>query len=268
MSTRNSRGLVVDAVVLIAALEAPPDACAGMPVVLLNDLARMRFQTISFFLLVLLACTWVIQRIWNGLRSDFPSLPRLDFKRALGLVAVWGLLFVLVLTMIAGARELMTPGAWRKQGLTYALAEGGEAKDESTNHVVAPTVESAAWSTEENDPARRESLDRLRVSLWKYALAHQSQFPASDMIPEIPERAWQISDPAGLHFVYRPGLKADEGALPLAYEPGLFGPDRWVLLTDGSLKKLPINTISAMISSPGANAKNQHHSDNKGAVGP
>ncbi|MEX2173364.1 MAG: hypothetical protein WD872_03320 [Pirellulaceae bacterium] len=37
------------------------------------------------------------------------------------MVALWGLLFVIVLTMISGARELMTPGAWEKQGLTYKL---------------------------------------------------------------------------------------------------------------------------------------------------
>ncbi len=40
---------------------------------------------------------------------------------------IWGLLFVLVLTMISGARELMTPGAWEKEGFTYVLA--GEAEN-------------------------------------------------------------------------------------------------------------------------------------------
>jgi hypothetical protein len=38
-------------------------------------------------------------------------------------------------------------------------------------------------------------------------------------------------------------MKADEGAYPLAYEPGLFGPDRWVLLTDGTLKKMSLSEI-------------------------
>ena len=36
---------------------------------------------------------------------------------------VWGSLFVLVLTMISGARELMTPGAWKKDGITYVLED-------------------------------------------------------------------------------------------------------------------------------------------------
>jgi hypothetical protein len=37
-------------------------------------------QVISFFVLVLLLATWVIQRIWNGLRGDFPRLPQLSYN--------------------------------------------------------------------------------------------------------------------------------------------------------------------------------------------
>jgi hypothetical protein len=59
--------------------------------------------------------------IWNALRTDFPRLPRLSYFKGLGLVFLWGLLFLLVLTMISGARELMTPGAWEKKGLLYEL---------------------------------------------------------------------------------------------------------------------------------------------------
>jgi hypothetical protein len=38
-------------------------------------------------------------------------------------VTLWGLLFLLILTMISGARELMTPGAWEKHGSTYELKD-------------------------------------------------------------------------------------------------------------------------------------------------
>ena len=51
----------------------------------------------------------------------FPNLPKLNFWRALGLTVLWGLLFMVVLTMISGGRELMTPGAWDRQGATYKL---------------------------------------------------------------------------------------------------------------------------------------------------
>ena len=103
----------------------PATAHAGMPApVTLTDIGRMRLQTISFFLLVLVLSAALIQWLWNGLRPTFPRLPRLNFPRALGLVVLWGLLFIVVLAMISGARELMTPGAWEKHGATYRLKEG------------------------------------------------------------------------------------------------------------------------------------------------
>src|SRR5438270_1167539 len=94
---------------------------AGMPSVSLSDAASLRLQTISFFLVLFLGSAVVIRWGWNALRTDFPRLPRLSYGRALGLVGLWGLLFLLVLTMISGARELMTPGAWKKDGPTYTL---------------------------------------------------------------------------------------------------------------------------------------------------
>lgn len=89
----------------------------------LSKLTKLRLDAISFFLVALLASGGAIQLIWNSLAKDFPKLPRISYLRSLGLIALWGLLFLLVLTMISGARELMTPGAWRKNGLTYELVE-------------------------------------------------------------------------------------------------------------------------------------------------
>ena len=96
-------------------------ATAGMPSFTLTDVAQSRLQAISFFLLMFLVLSAVVQGIWNSLRSDFPKLPRLTYKRSVGLVALWGMIFLLLLTMISGARELMTPGAWEKDGLTYKV---------------------------------------------------------------------------------------------------------------------------------------------------
>lgn len=89
----------------------------------LSNLAKLRIEAISFFAVCLLAIAWAIQHIWNSLVKDFPRLPRISYLRSLGLMGLWGLLFLLVLTMISGARELMTPGAWKKSGWTYELAE-------------------------------------------------------------------------------------------------------------------------------------------------
>lgn len=106
---------------------SPAVADAGMPAPMrLTDIARMRTEAISFFLFVLLLSAGLIQLLWNGLRSSFARLPRLSYAKALALVVLWGLLFIVVLAMISGARELMTPGAWEKQCATYRLKPGGK----------------------------------------------------------------------------------------------------------------------------------------------
>lgn len=107
-------------------------ASAGMPSALpedletylrLNEEPHQRLQSISFFLLGIGVATVGVMALWNLLARDFRLLPRITFVKALSLVVLWGLLFVLALTMISGARELMTPGAWRKSGATYSLQE-------------------------------------------------------------------------------------------------------------------------------------------------
>jgi hypothetical protein len=202
-------------IVALVFLDLPAAARAGMPVVTLTDLARMRIQTLSFFLLGFIVSSWIIQRIWNSLRADFPRLPRLSYSRALGVVTLWGLLFVLILTMISGARELMTPGAWKKTGFTYKLAEDKP-----------PLVERP------HEGERRQSIERLRIALWTYARGNDGRFPPANATT-IPEEAWRVPDPSGMHYVYVGGQSADVGHAILAYEPGLFGAERLVLWTDG-----------------------------------
>jgi heme/copper-type cytochrome/quinol oxidase subunit 1 len=104
----------------------PGEALAGMPSpATLTDIARMRVEAISFFLLILFLSAALIQWLWNGLRTSFTRLPRLSYAKAVSLAVLWGLLFMVVLAMISGARELMTPGAWEKHGATYRLINGG-----------------------------------------------------------------------------------------------------------------------------------------------
>jgi hypothetical protein len=216
---------LVPGIAALVMLAPARTAMAGMPEVLLSDLARMRIQTISFFVLCFLLSSWGIQRIWNAARQDFPRLPRLSYARANGLVALWGLLFVLVLTMISGARELMTPGAWTKQGSTYKLAGDVPATD--------PTAAQL-----EKDKERRRALDRLRAALWTYARHHDGRFPPNANPPEIPEDAWFVPDPSEMKYLYTPGLTADRGAAPVAYEPAIFDGDRFVLLTTGEIVRM------------------------------
>jgi hypothetical protein len=201
----------------------PHVARAGMPAIALSDIARMRVQTISFFLAVFLASAGLVQAIWNVVGRDFPRWPRLGYGKAVGLVSLWGLLFLLVLTMISGARELMTPGAWRKEGLTYIL------RDDRPGPAVA-SVESG------DDAERRRRLDQLRILLWNYARHHDGSFPGQTDVPEIPAELWTLPDPSGIRYLYNGGQEADKGDSPLVYEPGIYGRQRLVLLTSGAIR--------------------------------
>lgn len=199
-----------------------------MPGIALSEMARLRLQTISFFLLVLLLCAWGVQGTWNGLRRDFPRLPRLSFGRALGLVALWGTLFLLILTMISGARELMTPGAWKKQGLTYRL-ESEETPKRAPEAIL--------------ETARHNKLEALRRALWKFADSHEGRFPASDEQTALAAETWETPDPSGMRYLYVPGRKTDSGFALLAYEPGLFGRMRLVLLANGTIRSMSLSEV-------------------------
>ncbi len=212
---------------LVLAVGAPAAAWAGMPSITLTDVARMRVQTMSFFLMGLLASALCVKLLWNYLRRDFTSLPRLSYGRALAVVVLWGFLFGLVLTMISGARELMTPGAWEKQGLTYRLAKAPEQPPKPTK--------------EERE--RHAKLDRLRAALWSYAQSHGGQFPAGQASKEIATDLWEASRSPPLRYLYVPGQQADCGALPLVYEPGIHGDQRLVLLTSGDIKTMSLEEI-------------------------
>ena len=104
-------------------LLAASPAHAGMPSFDLSDIAKARFDTISFFLVLILLLAFCVKLLWNSLAKDFQKMPRLTYPKALAAVTLWGLVFLIVLSMISGARELMTPGAWEKQGITYRLKD-------------------------------------------------------------------------------------------------------------------------------------------------
>jgi hypothetical protein len=193
----------------------------------LADLTRLRLEAISFFLVVFLLSAAAVRLIWNSLRRDFPRLPRLSYVRACGAVMLWGLLFLLVLTMISGARELMTPGAWRKDGPTFQLVG------------------------DQPPPAEREiaerfaAIERLYETLAAEARNHGGTFPAELRTLERPPQAIPSPDNEGPRFVYVGGKLPgeDEGARILAYESGVVGQDRLVLLTDGMVVWMPASEI-------------------------
>lgn len=179
--------------------------------------ADVRWQAISFFVAGLLLCAWGVQWLWRTLRKDLAWLPAITYRRSLSFVVLWGLLFVIVLTMISGARELMTPGAWRKQGWTYQLAGA------------AP---SPIASTDNARHQRRAGLEQLRLALWQYAATHEGRFPSpgdAGLDPQL----WEIPGWPGVKFLAAPDRKAEETGRLLVCEPELDGEECQVLLTNG-----------------------------------
>lgn len=198
-------------------------AWAGMPSYDLTDMARLRFQEISFFVVLFLACGGLLWFLWNYVAKGIPGLPRLEFKRALGLMLILSLGMLLVLSMISGARELLTPGAWRKQGSTYQVNDAA------------------------SEPLRRQAMELLRSALMTYARDHEGAFPPHDYTPEIPEHLWRAPDAGGTRFIYVGGKLTNEPPKLLACEPAHFREPRFVLTTDGKIQQLDNARVRAAL---------------------
>lgn len=207
---------------------------AGMPSVTLTDAASMRIQSISFFLVVFLVSAFVVRWIWNAFTTDFPRLPRLSYLKALGLVALWGLLFLLVLTMISGARELMTPGAWKKDGLTYSLND--DKKPEEPAKPAGPTEEE-----------RRTKLTALYGALAAYAAGHDGKFPSADDTAIAPE-FWRTPHVSKMRYAYLPNRTTRDAGRVLACEPELFPDGRFVLFTNGDVKHMNSAELTKLLA--------------------
>jgi hypothetical protein len=190
---------------------APP-AQAGMPSFEVSDVARMRLEDISFFGFLLLVAALGIRLLWNFLARDFPKLPRLTYLRALSLTGLLSLLMLLILVMIAGARELLTPGAWYRQASHYRPSDTG------------------------NKTMRQQSLDSLRAALMQYAREHEGRFPPHDYVPEIPAKLWESPDNNGTRYIYVGGLTLSQTNAVLACEPPNFGDERAVLFVSGKIE--------------------------------
>jgi hypothetical protein len=191
--------------------------------------AGLRLQTISFVLMGLLASAAVVWLVWNWLRRDFSRLPRLSYAKACGVVVLWGLLFIVVLTMISGARELMTPGAWEKNGLTYKLR--------SEKPAPPPADDSRQLAR------RRTKLAELGEQLKKFAEQHDHQYPNAEQASQIPDSYWRLDDLAALRYVYVPGRSPTDGATPLAYEPQVVGGRLLMICADGQIERLDFDDI-------------------------
>ena len=226
MKARWLCSLVCSAVVL-----CPRVAIAGMPSLRISELARLRIEAISFFLVVFLLSALAVQKLWNWLGRDFQFLPRLSYWKACGLTTLWGLLFVVVLTMISGARELLTPGAWEPTGWTSKLKQ-----------LDADAAELQAMLSQR----RRERLTALYAELAAYAAEHDGAFPAEDEWQAFADAVAAPPEYEDERYIYLPGRRWDGPAQLLAYEPNLYDDQPLGLFTNGAAALLTPEAIAAL----------------------
>lgn len=221
----------------------PASAVAGMPSfvpdestrrLVLTDAGRLRYEAVSFFLVMLLLSALAVHLLWNYLARDLPALPRLSFAKSLGVVAMWGLLVLVVLTMIAAAREMMMPGSWKKQGLLYTLSDSPTAKPAAQ--------ESPKYVARNLNSVRRKGLEDLKAALWKYAAEHKGKLPPADD-HAISDKLWEVGGIVGARYRYVAGLALSEDSRIVVFEPAVHGDDRFVLRLNGRMELLSSDAI-------------------------
>jgi hypothetical protein len=199
------------------------NADAGMPSaqLILTELGKRRMEELSFFLVGFLLVAAVVRWLWNYVQAGVPNWPRLTYPRTVAFLLVWGLAMTVVLTLISGARELMTPAAWEPNGITHRLSSREDSKAATTDI-----------------PQRHAKLDVLRKALWKYSETHDGRFPVGDRVASIPEETWLVQSNGVLRYVYVPGLSTEASEAILVYEPEIYEGGQLVLLTSGRIAKL------------------------------
>lgn len=196
---------------------------AGMPSVRLGYMTSLRIEAISFFLFIFFVSTWIFKYLWNSVFVEMANLPKVTYMRALGIMILWGMLFNLVLTMISGARELMTPGAWEAKGITYKL------KDSDSNK---PSAEE-----------RLTHIQQLSKTLIDYASKHDNMFPLNNFDSDIPQELWKLPQ-SEVRYKYISGVYFDKSKkLILLYEPEFVGTTRYVMYCSGEVALLSTRAI-------------------------
>ncbi|MCB1227699.1 MAG: hypothetical protein KDK99_17915 [Verrucomicrobiales bacterium] len=198
----------------------PGSALAGMTSYSLTEVASFRLETISFFVVAFLLCALGVRWAWNVLARDVSWMPLLKYRHALALLVVSGLFVNVALTLIAGARELLTPGAWVRTGTTH--------------HLATPEKAPAEWL----EFGRRRALEQLRDALWNEAKANGGRLAASPDLSKIDPALWQGIHPQGVRFGYVAEARPGQGRDIVAYEGDDYGPARFVLRTDGRVERM------------------------------
>ncbi|MCL2623472.1 MAG: hypothetical protein FWD31_07380 [Planctomycetaceae bacterium] len=106
----------------ILTLQMTAPAQAGMSSIVLTEYGVERITGLSTALFFGLAVSTLLVRYFWGLLVRDTDWPKPTLAKSFAATFLGGLLFFLVLVMIAGSRELLTPGAWEPDGILYQLA--------------------------------------------------------------------------------------------------------------------------------------------------
>jgi len=183
----------------------------------------------------LVVSTLIIRVCW-GVLVQGTDWPKPTLTKSFAATLLGRTLFFLVIVMIAGSRELFSPGAWEPDGVLYKLASSPPTH---ADYTVSDLAELAA--------ARRTAIAALRDHL-KAELGQTSK--ASQRVQQL----WNIPYAFGMQYEHHP--EEDDGPW-LAVEPaalthhlpeaGRLGIDRktWEIVEIPSDKVVPVNDAAA-----------------------
>lgn len=182
---------------------------AGMPTPVLGPepIGHLVGLSTAAFLITVVGA-FLVKIGWNAVVRS-PSLSVMNYRRALGVTVLGGVLFFLVLVMIAGSRELLTPGAWRPKGVLYELAGTAQTASESaTSKNAVPVDPETLMPNDGSNTARRAAryaaLARLRDALQKWSAEHDGALPPDIESAQLPVEYWTIPAAGGLRYLYDP----------------------------------------------------------------
>jgi len=233
----------------------PGEAVAGMPSVSLSRLASFRLMSISFFVAVFLVAAIVVRWVWNRLAADFSRLPRLTYQKACLLLGGWGMAFVLVLTMISGARELMTPGAWELDGVTYRLRPRRDLDRSEEANTIASADEVTADRSNGESPSAQDHFLSLRQAKLRALGKALDQFATEngrypDLLKDLalPPEMLLVHGLAKTPYRYVASGAKPQRLHPVLHEPPMFGETCWLYLAGGVTMLVTVDELQPLLS--------------------
>jgi len=148
----------------------------------------------------LVVSTLLIRVCW-GVLVQGTEWPKPTLMKSFAATLLGGTLFFLVIVMIAGSRELFSPGAWEPDGVLYKLASSPPTHADYTISDIA-----------ELRAARRAAIVALRDHLKTQTAASDQSFRAKYRIQQL----WTIPYAFGMQYEHHPDQ--DDGPW-LAVEP-------------------------------------------------